>query len=58
MLFGLVSCSVPPKLKAELLHTITAFASTPETGTALWQSMEMSQVFLFRILTDSEYESD
>lgn len=44
VLFGLVSCSIPPKLKAELLGTLAAFARTPETGAALWQSMEMSQI--------------
>ncbi len=29
-LFGLLACPVPSELKAELLHTISAFAESPE----------------------------
>lgn len=44
VLLGLVSCSVPPVLKAELLLTLAAFAKSPEISASLWQSIEVSQV--------------
>ena len=44
LLLGLVSCSVPPHLKAELLLTLSALAQTPEVAASLWQSIEVSQV--------------
>ena len=44
VLLGLVSCSVPPLLKAELLLTLAAFAKSPEITASLWQSIEVSQV--------------
>ena len=44
VILGMVSCSVPPRLKAELLLTLTAFAKTPEIATTLWQSLEVSQI--------------
>ena len=43
-LLGLMSCSVPPFLKSEILHTLTALVKTPEIATAFWQSLEVSQV--------------
>ena len=44
VLLGLVSCSIPPSLKAELLLTLAAFAKSPEISASLWQSIEVSQV--------------
>lgn len=44
LLFGLVSCSVPPQMKAELLRTLAALAKTPEIAATLWQTLEASQV--------------
>ncbi|CAH1799487.1 unnamed protein product [Owenia fusiformis] len=44
LMLGLVGCSVPPKLKAELLTTLAAFAKTPEIAASLWQSLEVSQL--------------
>ena len=49
LMLGLVGCSVPSKLKAELLLTLAAFGRTPDFAASLWQSLEVSQVryFLF-----------
>uniref|UniRef100_A0A8C4NM45 Nucleoporin 205 n=1 Tax=Eptatretus burgeri TaxID=7764 RepID=A0A8C4NM45_EPTBU len=41
---GLMQCSIPPLLKAELLNTISAFAGTTEIATSLWQAIEMAQI--------------
>jgi nuclear pore complex protein Nup205 len=41
---GLLTCAIPVKLKAGILHVLTAFAKTPHIASALWQSMEMAQV--------------
>jgi len=43
-LLGLVSCSTPPCLKAELLLTIAVFSHTPEIANNIWQSLEVSQI--------------
>ncbi|XP_074656294.1 nuclear pore complex protein Nup205-like [Tubulanus polymorphus] len=44
LFFGLLSCSVPAPLKAELLKTLAAFAKTPEIAIQIWQSLEVSQI--------------
>jgi Nuclear pore complex scaffold, nucleoporins 186/192/205 len=43
-LIGLLTCAVPVKLKAAILHVLAAFAKTQHIASALWQSMEMAQV--------------
>ena len=43
-LFGLVGCSVPRDLKAEILLTLAAFAKTPEVASNMWITLEASQV--------------
>ncbi|KAK2146220.1 hypothetical protein LSH36_623g00003 [Paralvinella palmiformis] len=49
VLLGLVSCDIPAKLKAELLHALAAFCKTPDIAATLWQSLEASQVELEEI---------
>ncbi|XP_022111764.1 nuclear pore complex protein Nup205-like [Acanthaster planci] len=44
LLLGLISCSVPPKLKGQCLRTLATLAHSPEVGAKLWQSLEVSQV--------------
>lgn len=44
VLLGLVSCSVPVILKADLLLTLAALANAPDTAAALWVSMEAAQI--------------
>uniref|UniRef100_UPI00358F7403 nuclear pore complex protein Nup205 isoform X2 n=1 Tax=Myxine glutinosa TaxID=7769 RepID=UPI00358F7403 len=41
---GLMQCSIPPLLKAELLNTVSAFAGTAEIAASLWQAIEMAQI--------------
>ncbi|KAK2179080.1 hypothetical protein NP493_515g00009 [Ridgeia piscesae] len=44
VLLGLVSCSVPAQLKADLLLTLAALAKTPEIAANLWHSLEVAQL--------------
>uniref|UniRef100_A0AAX7UI24 Nucleoporin 205 n=1 Tax=Astatotilapia calliptera TaxID=8154 RepID=A0AAX7UI24_ASTCA len=44
VMLGLLQCSVPPVLKAELLHCLAAFGKSPEIAASLWQSLEYTQV--------------
>ncbi|KAM4746874.1 nuclear pore complex protein Nup205 [Rhinophrynus dorsalis] len=44
VILGLLQCSIPPVLKAELLNTLTAFGKSPEIAASLWQSLEYTQV--------------
>ncbi|KAJ8314739.1 hypothetical protein KUTeg_006889 [Tegillarca granosa] len=44
LFFGLVTCSVPPILKAELFHILAAFSKTSEIAASLWQTLEASQI--------------
>uniref|UniRef100_A0AAQ6ABG4 Nucleoporin 205 n=1 Tax=Amphiprion ocellaris TaxID=80972 RepID=A0AAQ6ABG4_AMPOC len=46
VMLGLLQCSVPPILKAELLHCLAAFGKSPEIAASLWQSLEYTQ-FIF-----------
>ena len=43
-LVGLLTCAMPVRLKAEILHVLSAFAKTPHIATAIWQSVESAQV--------------
>uniref|UniRef100_A0A8C9F1M6 Nucleoporin 205 n=1 Tax=Pavo cristatus TaxID=9049 RepID=A0A8C9F1M6_PAVCR len=49
VILGLLQCSIPPVLKAELLETLTAFGKSPEIAASLWQSLEYTQVELNEI---------
>ncbi|KAI1888548.1 hypothetical protein AGOR_G00186300 [Albula goreensis] len=44
LMLGLAQCSIPPVLKAELLHCLAAFGKSPEVAASLWQSLEYAQV--------------
>ncbi|XP_064417895.1 nuclear pore complex protein Nup205 isoform X2 [Latimeria chalumnae] len=44
VMLGLLQCSIPPVLKAELLETLTAFGKSPEIAASLWQSLEYTQI--------------
>ncbi|XP_040024447.2 nuclear pore complex protein Nup205-like isoform X1 [Gasterosteus aculeatus] len=44
VMLGLLQCSVPPVLKAELLHCLAAFGKSPEVAASLWQSLEYTQI--------------
>ncbi|XP_067003269.1 nuclear pore complex protein Nup205 [Anabrus simplex] len=55
ILLGLVSCSVPIPLKAELLLTLAALSMSPVTATTLWYNLEASQI-LATIPSTSSYQ--
>lgn len=44
VLLGLLGCSVPITLKAEILLTLTALAKSKETAAQIWPSLENSQI--------------
>ncbi|XP_028263253.1 nuclear pore complex protein Nup205 isoform X3 [Parambassis ranga] len=44
VMLGLLQCSVPPILKAELMHCLAAFGKSPEIASLLWQSLEYTQI--------------
>ncbi|EAT37498.1 AAEL010526-PA [Aedes aegypti] len=44
VLLGLISCSVPISLKAELVQTLAALGKSKETALQLWNNLEASQV--------------
>ncbi|XP_049630227.1 nuclear pore complex protein Nup205 [Suncus etruscus] len=44
VILGLLQCSIPPVLKAELLKTLAAFGRSPEIAASLWQSLEYTQI--------------
>lgn len=48
VMLGLLQCSVPPILKAEVLHCLAAFGKSPEIAASLWQSLEYTQVRLYK----------
>lgn len=50
VLFGMVGCSVPTTLKAEMLLALASLAKSPEVATNLWQTLEMSQVSQYLML--------
>lgn len=43
-LFGLLGCAIPRPLKADILHTLAAFARSPEVAAPMWHTLEMAQV--------------
>lgn len=55
VLLGLVSCSVPIPLKAELLLTLAALSKSPETAVQMWNNLEASQI-LVTIPSTSSYQ--
>ncbi|XP_034032952.1 nuclear pore complex protein Nup205 isoform X2 [Thalassophryne amazonica] len=44
VMLGLLQCSVPLVLKAELMHCLAAFGKSPEIAASLWQSLEYTQI--------------
>lgn len=44
VMLGLLQCSIPPILKAELLEAIAAFGKSPDIAASLWQSVEHTQI--------------
>ena len=54
VMLGLLQCSVPPVLKAEILQCLAAFGKSPEIAASLWQSLEYTQVSLF-IIDEKNY---
>lgn len=50
-MLGLLQCSVPPILKAEILHCLAAFGKSPEIAASLWQSLEYTQVSVCKKIT-------
>lgn len=50
VMLGLLQCSVPPVLKAELLLCLAAFGKSPEIAASLWQSLEYTQVGLYKCI--------
>ncbi|XP_067951509.1 nuclear pore complex protein Nup205-like [Watersipora subatra] len=46
VLFGLVGCSVPISLKAEILLALASLAKSPECASPLWQALEVSQLLV------------
>ncbi|XP_046996965.1 nuclear pore complex protein Nup205 [Schistocerca americana] len=55
ILLGLVTCSVPIPLKADLLRTLAALARSPDTAITLWFNFETSQI-LSTIPSASSYQ--
>lgn len=55
VLLGLVSCSVPIPLKADLLLTLASLAKSPEIATPLWENLEASQI-LVTVPSTSSYQ--
>ncbi|KAF7266032.1 hypothetical protein GWI33_020609 [Rhynchophorus ferrugineus] len=54
ILLGLVSCSVPIPLKADLLLTLASLAKSSENASQMWENLEASQI-LVTIPTTSSY---
>ncbi|KAK5642892.1 hypothetical protein RI129_009059 [Pyrocoelia pectoralis] len=55
ILLGLVGCSVPITIKADLLLTLAALSKSPETAAQTWNNLEVSQL-LITIPTTSSYQ--
>ncbi|XP_057651912.1 nuclear pore complex protein Nup205 [Diorhabda carinulata] len=53
-LLGLVSCSIPIPLKADLLLTLAALSKSSENASQMWENLEASQI-LVTIPTTSSY---
>ncbi|CAH1968892.1 unnamed protein product [Acanthoscelides obtectus] len=54
ILLGLVSCSIPIPLKADLLLTLAALSKSSENASQMWENLEASQI-LVTIPTTSSY---
>lgn len=53
-LLGLVSCSIPIPLKADLLLTLAALSKSSENAAQMWENLEASQI-LVTIPSTSSY---
>ncbi|KAM7343656.1 nuclear pore complex protein Nup205 [Cochliomyia hominivorax] len=54
-LIGLLGCSVPLHLKADILQTLASLAQSKETATLLWDNLEASQI-ISTLPTNVRYE--
>ncbi|KAG5873933.1 hypothetical protein JTB14_014533 [Gonioctena quinquepunctata] len=54
VMLGLVSCSVPIPLKADLLLTLAALSTSSENAAQMWENLEVSQI-LVTIPSTSNY---
>lgn len=54
VMLGLVSCSIPIPLKADLLLTLAALSKSSENASQMWENLEASQI-LVTIPTTSSY---
>ncbi|KAK9882396.1 hypothetical protein WA026_020918 [Henosepilachna vigintioctopunctata] len=54
VLLGLIGCSIPIPLKAELLLTLATLSKSPENASQMWENLESSQI-LVTIPTISGY---
>lgn len=54
VMLGLVSCSIPIPLKADLLLTLAALSKSSENAAQMWENLEASQI-LVTIPTTSSY---
>lgn len=55
ILLGLVGCSVPIKIKADLLTTLAGLCKSQETALQMWNNIESSQI-LVTVPTTSSYQ--
>ncbi|XP_045464322.1 nuclear pore complex protein Nup205 [Harmonia axyridis] len=46
VLLGLVGCSIPIPLKAELLLTLATLSKSPENASQMWENLEASQILI------------
>ncbi|KAL3284709.1 hypothetical protein HHI36_018857 [Cryptolaemus montrouzieri] len=46
VLLGLVGCSIPIPLKAELLLTLAVLSKSPENASQMWENLEASQILV------------
>uniref|UniRef100_UPI00398EB3E1 nuclear pore complex protein Nup205 isoform X2 n=1 Tax=Pristiophorus japonicus TaxID=55135 RepID=UPI00398EB3E1 len=44
VMLGLIQCSIPPVLKADILKALAEFGKSPEIAASLWQSLEYTQM--------------
>uniref|UniRef100_A0A4W2IE72 Nucleoporin 205 n=1 Tax=Bos indicus x Bos taurus TaxID=30522 RepID=A0A4W2IE72_BOBOX len=56
VILGLLQCSIPPVLKAELLKTLAAFGKSPEIAASLWQSLEYTQWEVAEVVLEVFYK--
>lgn len=46
VMLGLVTCSIPIPLKADLLHTLAALSKASENASKMWEVLEASQILV------------